>query len=300
MLFRSVLGIEVQPGPSDLVERGAERHITLHAQEFEVDSLHSYGFALDPDVERESRHEAVPGPMLVMRQYQPTLVTVRNDMSFPTGVHWHGLELDSWSDGVPGWSASDGRVSPAIPPGGSFTYKLSLMRPGTFIYHSHLDDIDQLTGGLYGALIVLKKGEIYDPDVDHPYVVGWRAPMPRSMSDVELNGRMEQPVQRAAVGETHRIRLINIAPSGAVTVRMLRDEAPVPLRAIAKDGAALPIHQQVELDVSPRFGVGETADYAFTPTEPGTYDLVVGYGPQRNWHQTWIVVETRSAGSDTN
>lgn len=92
----------------------------------------------------------------------------------PTGIHWQGLELDGWADGVPGWSASDGMVSPVIDPGDSFTYKLSSMRPGTFIYHSHLDDISQLTGGLYGALIVLGEGEEFDPELDH-LAISWLA-----------------------------------------------------------------------------------------------------------------------------
>lgn len=284
-----VLGIEVQQGSSDLISKGDERHITLHAKEFGPDSVRAFAFTLDPDYEPDVPREAVPGPVLVMRQYQPTLVTVQNDMSISTGVHWHGLELDSWSDGVPGWSASDGRVSPAIPPGGSFTYKLSLMRPGTFIYHSHLDDVHQLTGGLYGALIVLADGEEYDPATDHNYLVGWRNSDPQAMEDVELNGRMEQPERHTVVGETHRIRLINIAPAGAVFVTMQQDGLPVPLHAMAKDGADLPVHQQVEILRSPRYGVGETADFRFAPTAPGTYELFIGYMPQFGWTQTWIV-----------
>lgn len=285
-----VLGIEVQPGPTDLIERGDPSRFTLHAMEFGPDSSKTYGFTLDPEFQPDRRQDAVPGPILVMKQYQPTYVTVQNDMSIPTGVHWHGLELDSWADGVPGWSASDGQVSPVIEPGRSFTYKLSLMRPGTFIYHSHLDDVHQLTGGLYGALIVLPESEAFDPDRDHTYVVGWNSVEPFALTDMELNGRFEQPVQHAVVGEIHRIRLINIAPAGMVFARMLKDENPVSLTALAKDGADLPARQRVDLEMSPRFGVGETADFAFTPSEPGTYDLVIGYAPEFAWHQTWEVV----------
>ena len=288
-----VLGLEIQPGPTDLISRGEPRHITIYTNEYAADSLYQYGFSLDPDFQPDSLRGSAPGPVLVLRQYQTTYATVVNRMSVPTGVHWHGLELDSWADGVPGWSASDGRVSPAIEPGDKFTYKLSLMRPGTFIYHSHLDDVTQLSGGLYGALLVFAPGDTYDPATDHIAIVGWTTPDPLSFeTDFALNGRFEQPVQHAVVGETHRIRVINIAPAGMISARMLKGESPVLLKAIAKDGADLPEHQQIELEASPRLGVGETADFTFTPTEPGTYELEIGYPrPEARWRQTWKVVD---------
>lgn len=283
-----VLGIEVQPGPTDLVSHGPPRHLTLYAKAYPSDTTTAYGFALDEAFVPDEEQLRTPGPVLLMRQYEPTYVTVRNALPVPTGVHWHGLELDSWADGVPGWSASDGQVSPVIAPGEAFTYKLSLMRPGTFIYHTHLDDVRQLTSGLYGALIVLGEGETYDPATDHIYIVGWNSPAPQSPADLELNGRAEQPVQHAVVGETHRIRVINIAPAGMITARMVQGEQPVPLRALAKDGADLPVHQQVPVEVSPRMGVGETADFTFTPEKAGTYELVIGYR-RFAWRQPWVV-----------
>ena len=44
------------------------------------------------------------------------------------------------------------------------------MRPGTFIYHSHLDDVHQLSGGLYGPVVVLPEGEWFDPRTDQVMV----------------------------------------------------------------------------------------------------------------------------------
>jgi FtsP/CotA-like multicopper oxidase with cupredoxin domain len=159
------------------------------------------------------------------------------------------------------------------------------MRPGTFIYHSHLDDVTQLTGGLYGVMVVLPAGEDYKPETDHSYVAGWKD---EDGDEVELNGRTEQPVQHAVVGETHRLRVVHIAPAGNITARMVKGETPVPLRTVAKDGAELPTHQQVNVEVSRRMGVGETADFEFTPTEAGTYEFVIGY-PRRQWRQRWVV-----------
>ncbi len=163
------------------------------------------------------------------------------------------------------------------------------MRPGTFIYHSHVDDVDQLTGGLYGALLVLREDETYDPKTDHIAIAGWKTPEPVMFSDMELNGREEQPVQSAFVGDTHRIRIINIAPAGEIAVHMMKGDTPIPLRAVAKDGADLPQRQQIEVEISPYMGVGETADFTFTPVEPGTFELIIGYGPGFEWHQTWEV-----------
>ena len=215
-------------------------------------------------------------------------VTVKNNMDEGTSVHWHGLEIDSWADGVPQWSSSDGRSSPIIEPGDSFTYKLSTMRPGTFVYHSHLDDVRQLTQGLYGPMIVIGENEVYHPELDHFYMMGWKTSFPGKPEDLDLNGWEAVPDQHAKIGETHRLRLINIAPAGNGWIRMTKDDEIIPIKAIAKDGADFPLPQQHEVEVTPRLYVGETADYSFTPAEPGVYTLKVNYMMAR-WEQTWIV-----------
>ena len=278
-----VLGIDIPPGESDLITQGDDRRITLHANELHRDSV---SFAAFDYEEKDCQPKFTPGPTLILNQYQPTYVTVQNNMSASTAVHWHGLEIDSWSDGVPGWSSSNGLTSPVIESGDSFEYKLTLMRPGTFVYHSHLDDINQLTKGLYGALIVMEEGEEFDPRFDHIYMQGWRSPFPSSLDDLDLNGWDEIPIQSAKVGESHKIRLINIAPAGQASVEMLKDSVSYPLIFYAKDGATIREDQQILLERSPRFGVGETADFIFEPKEPGTY-----YLDFRMWRQKWVVSE---------
>ncbi|MBK5271865.1 MAG: multicopper oxidase domain-containing protein, partial [Bacteroidia bacterium] len=162
-----VLGINIKPGSSDLISKGEERSFDLYTNEYTTGESSQYAFSLLQDFKPDRERFAGPGPVLVLKQYQPTFITVINRMSEPTSIHWHGLEIDSWADGVPDWSASDGKSSPSIQPGEKFTYKLSLMRPGSFIYHSHLDDINQLCRGLYGPLIVMGENETYDPKTDH-------------------------------------------------------------------------------------------------------------------------------------
>jgi FtsP/CotA-like multicopper oxidase with cupredoxin domain len=285
-----VIGIEVAPGPSDLVSHGAPVDVDLFANEYGDQTGYRYGFALDPDFVADSLTD-VPGPPLVFHQYEAVNVTVHNRLAVPTGIHWHGLELDAWADGVPNWSASDGRVSPAIAPGESFTYRLSLLRPGTFIYHSHLDDIHQLTGGLYGALLVLPEGERFDPQTDHVMIWGWNHPDGAGMDQMDLNGRREQPDATIQVGEGHRFRVINIAPAGRISVWLTLDDVIVPITLHAKDGADLPPNQQVPVDQLPPLSVGETADFTWMPTAPGTYKLHVGPAkkPEENLVQRWVV-----------
>jgi len=81
---------------------------------------------------------------------------VVNHLQEPTAIHWHGIELDSYSDGVPGFGGTAGSVTPPVAPGGTFTARFTPPRAGTFIYHTHWHNSAQLAGGIYGPLIVLE------------------------------------------------------------------------------------------------------------------------------------------------
>lgn len=287
-----VTGINIKPGPSDLISKGMLKEMNLYAGEYQAGKWPRNGFSFSPGFNPDTNSLSSPGPLLLLKQYQPTYITVNNRMSFPTSVHWHGLDLDSWADGVPDWSASDGKMSPTIQPGEKFTYKLTLMRAGTFIYHSHFNDVHQVSSGLYGPIIVMGENETYDPKTDHYYIAGWKNDNPQSMKEVELNGSYEQPIQQAHIGETHRLRIIHIAPAGAVKIRMEKDGQPIPIKFIAKDGTDLPALQQTTLKESQFFGVGETGDFEFKPSIAGVYNLLfVIVEGQFFWSQKWIVTD---------
>ena len=66
-------------------------------------------------------------------------------------------ELDSYYDGVHGWSGLDRRVTPMIQPVAHSSVRFTPPRAGTFIYHTHLHDERQLHVGLYGAMLVLER-----------------------------------------------------------------------------------------------------------------------------------------------
>ncbi len=81
------------------------------------------------------------GDIIWLTRGVPTDITVHNALAEPTAIHWHGLELESYSDGVAGLSGIGTRLAPAIAPGDSFVAHLTLKRAGTFIYHTHLNDL---------------------------------------------------------------------------------------------------------------------------------------------------------------
>ena len=53
----------------------------------------------------------VPSSLLVLRRNEPVRITIVNHLRAATGVHWHGIEVPAYSDGVPGWSGSGGSRS---------------------------------------------------------------------------------------------------------------------------------------------------------------------------------------------
>jgi FtsP/CotA-like multicopper oxidase with cupredoxin domain len=58
-------------------------------------------------------------------------VIVKNELPFPTAIHWHGLILPNSQDGVP-FVTQD-----PIPPGGRQEYRFPLVQHGTYWMHSH-------------------------------------------------------------------------------------------------------------------------------------------------------------------
>ena len=53
----------------------------------------------------------VPGPLLTLRRGEPAEITVVNQSDAMTAVHWHGIELQSYFDGVGGVPTASARSS---------------------------------------------------------------------------------------------------------------------------------------------------------------------------------------------
>ena len=95
-------------------------------------------------------------------------------------MHWHGIELESYFDGVAGYSGDERRITPAIPSGGSFDARFTPPRSGTFIYHTHVDEVRQQQAGLSGALLVVDDPAAYNPARDWVLLIT----IPRNNEDV--------------------------------------------------------------------------------------------------------------------
>jgi FtsP/CotA-like multicopper oxidase with cupredoxin domain len=221
----------------------------------------------------------------VLTRNEPTDIVVVNRLREPAAIHWHGIELESYSDGVAGWSGSGNRLAPSIQPGDSFIARLTLPRAGTFIYHTHMNDIEQLTSGLYGGIVVLEPGRRFDPRLDHVYVAGWD-------SDAEpihllVNGDSLPPPLHLAAGVRHRFRFVNIGAAVRWPFSVYRDTSLVEWRMLARDGAELPPAQALTEPSVERVDVGETRDVEFVPA-PGTYRLVVGDPKKPAWVQVLL------------
>jgi FtsP/CotA-like multicopper oxidase with cupredoxin domain len=231
----------------------------------------------------------VPGPALVVTKGEPVEITVVNQLQEPTAIHWHGIELDSYYDGVPGWGGAGERVTPDIEPGQSFVARFTPPRAGTFIYHTHWHNFLQLTGGLYGPLIVLRPGEKFDPETDKTMVISLGGAHDME-SPLLLNGRAQPEPLRLKAGVKYRLRFINITPNnGGLQVSLLAGSSPVRWRAVAKDGADLPPAQSVEREARQVVSVGETYDFEFEPNTKGDLRLEV----LRPFNRTWAVAEVQ-------
>ncbi len=272
-----VMGITVEPGRGwKPVAEPPARKLRLFVQEGwkRARAPRSMGFVLQRDSVAPAPDSTEPAAStLVLTRGEPADITVVNRLAEPIGVHWHGIELESYSDGVVGWSGIGKRIAPLIAPRDSFTAHLSLPRAGTFIYHTHLNDLEQLTSGLYGAIVVLEPGKRFDPRTDHVYVAGWDGA--DDPPHVLVNGDSAPPPVEMAFGTAHRLRFINIGVAGAVRFSLRRDTTLVSWKAVAKDGADLPAVQATMRRAVQVLDVGETYDFQFDPPERGSYSLAI-------------------------
>ncbi|MET3682716.1 FtsP/CotA-like multicopper oxidase with cupredoxin domain [Alkalibacillus flavidus] len=101
----------------------------------------------------------VPGEPLRVTEGDVLSVKLKNELSEPVTIHWHGVVLPNVMDGVPDLTQK------AVQPGESYTYEFVADDPGTYWYHSHQDSAYQVDKGLYGSLIVEERdGPTHDND----------------------------------------------------------------------------------------------------------------------------------------
>jgi FtsP/CotA-like multicopper oxidase with cupredoxin domain len=279
-----VLGIRVSPAasqPPAAALTATARQLRLLVREKPASRFAPLGMGYliqDGAAKETSDPPPIPGAPLVLIRGEPTEILVVNQLHEATAVHWHGIELQSYYDGVPGWSGESAQMTPPIPPGGTFLARMTPPRAGTFIYHTHWHDMGQLTSGLYGPLIVLEPGQKFDPTVDKIFLIG-RAGPDESVYPLVLNGSPQPGPLVLKAGTRYRFRFINIAPNDSdARISLLADSKPVQWRALAKDGWTLPDAQATTRPAIQPITVGETYDFEFQPDHSGKLVLEVA-GP---------------------
>ena len=90
----------------------------------------------------------IPGPTLRVTEGDFVRVHLINHLPEATTIHWHGIDVPTDMDGVPGLSQDP------VEPGGDFWYQFYATNPGTRMYHSHTDTDAQMQLGLFGAFII--------------------------------------------------------------------------------------------------------------------------------------------------
>lgn len=110
------------------------------------------------DVRAMTINGGIPGPNLEFTEGEFAIINVTNKMDVETSVHWHGMILPNFYDGVPYLS------TPPIRPGVTLQYKFALKQSGTYWYHSHTGLQEQR--GVYGSIQINPKEDTFEYDHD--------------------------------------------------------------------------------------------------------------------------------------
>src|SRR5919197_2151197 len=253
---------------------GTEKTVTVQLEAAEVEweiapghVVSGYGF-----------NGQVPGPTIEAAVGDTLVVELRNALPEPTSVHWHGLRVPAEMDGTE-------LVQRPAQPGETFEYRFKLPDAGTFWYHPHTNESEQLEKGLYGALVVRGHDE---PQLDGERVLvlddlkldrkgdiadfgGFRERHDGRRGETRLvNGEAETQLEVAA-GQVERWRIIN-ASSARYVLLSIGDQ---PFTILGTDGGLItkPVTasevllapaDRVELAVGP-FSDGETLELKSLP-----------------------------------
>jgi FtsP/CotA-like multicopper oxidase with cupredoxin domain len=225
---------------------------------------------------------SIPGPLIEAEVGDTIRARLTNSLSEPTTIHWHGLRVPAAMDGT-------ASVQPVVEPGESFDYEFTVPDAGTFWYHTHVNETEQLERGLYGPLVVRGPGE---PTLDADRVLmlddlkldedGRLSPFgdhhelhEGREGDVRLVNGTQEPELAIAGGQVERWRIVN-----AANTRFMRlSIGGRPFSILASDGGLIgaPVEatevlvtpgERVELAVGP-FAEGEVLELEALPYDRG-------------------------------
>jgi manganese oxidase len=269
-----ILGITVtgRTAPRARWNPARKLHLFIQSDSAAGDIAPRFGYVLQRGAEPRRDSVQNPGPVLFLTRGEPTSIVVTNRTTEPTAVHWHGMEIESYYDGAVGWSGTAGHTEPAIRPDSSFDVHITAKRSGTFLYHTHFDEMRQQYGGLVGALIVLEPGTTFDSTRDLIFLLS-----DKDNGELLVNGSTASPPKELHAGTKYRLRIADIGVSRtALHARVVRDSSVLSWRPVAKDGFTLPASQAMFRPSDARVASGETADFEFTPDRAGEFALQFG------------------------
>ena len=140
-------------------------------------------------------------------------------------------------------------------------------RVGTFIYHTHWHNPGQLSGRIYGPLVVLEPRQSWERGTDHIIMIGLEGRY-RNLPDEPwaINGESKPRPFEHKAGVAHRLRIVNITGDGvSVTLQLLSVHDPIPWTPLGKDGRELPRANRTAQPSRQQVAVGETYDFELAP-----------------------------------
>jgi FtsP/CotA-like multicopper oxidase with cupredoxin domain len=212
----------------------------------------------------------VPGPVIEAKQGVPLEIAFTNSLSEPTLIHWHGLQIPAAMDGTQA-------TQQPVQPGETFIYRFTPPDAGTFWYHPHANETEQLEKGLYGALIVRGSNELI---VDREQILvlddvnadkqgrlakfgGFRERHDGREGDIRLINGKAEPQLTIAAGQVERWRIINASSAryvrlslGGMRFRIIGTDGGLIETPVEATEVLLPPADRIELLVGP-FTEGE-------------------------------------------
>ena len=219
---------------------------------------------------------SVHGPTIEAVEGDQIRIYVTNRLPAPTSVHWHGVILPNGMDGVGGLN------QPVIQPGETFIYEFPVVQQGTFMYHSHHDEMTQMALGMMGMMVFHPRNPRPSDRVDRDFAImlsEWRIdpgtsrPNPNEMSDfnvLTMNARCYPGTDPLVVktGERVRIRFGNLSAM---------DHHPIHIHGfvwetVATDGGVVPASAR-RPETTVFVPVGTTRTVEFVADAPGDWAM---------------------------
>jgi len=152
-----ILLLTISFGLNAQTEKSVEGNIdNLPVREYTLTLRQEKVNIADKEVMGMTINGSIPGPTLEFTEGEYAVIYVKNEMDEETSIHWHGLLLPNFYDGVPYLT------TPPIEPGHTLKYEFAIKQSGTYWYHGHTMLQEQV--GVFGSFVIHPKEETLDYD----------------------------------------------------------------------------------------------------------------------------------------